>query len=190
MMKYILVFLFLSACASTPKPVTEVPLLVDISPDVSPFFMRQKITVFTQDKVRELDAVVQFDGKEITTVFLDPSGRPGVLLVQHGTTAEVTGPWVDKIPFDLKWAMQVIGATFALSPIQKADEESSTRQTRIGPVEDVWNDGRIITRMIVKDQTSIEYEWGTGLCPSKINVKNTKRAYKLSIETVECEEMK
>lgn len=183
----IIFFSLLTSCASAPKIKTEnPPKLVSISPDISPFFIRQNITIISTE-TREIDAVVQYEKDEVTTAFLDPSGRPLVLLVQRGLVGKISGPWVDRIPFDLRWVMQVIGATWVLSPLTDNNIDGErTLESEIGPVKDYWGNGKIKKRILVKSNTTIQYQWGQSACPSMIMIKNSERAYELKIETTQC----
>ncbi|GEM_PF-3861217 len=183
----VVTFALPSAC-TTQKKDSPAPKLVRISDDIEPFFTRQNITIIAKE-TRELDAVVQYDGSLLTTVFLDPSGRPIVILEQEGTHGKVSGRYADKIPFDLRLVMQVISATLVLTPMVGELEGKQIHQSEIGPIEDFWDKGKIITRNIVRKDTIVRYEWKEGkTCPSRISIVDSRRAYQFLIQTTQCGE--
>ena len=159
------------------------------SPRVAPFFMRQILHVDRgEGEPRRLDVVVQYASNQLTVAFLSPVGRPLVVMVQRGTTADVSGPGVGHIPFDLRWVLQEIGAALLLSPLAEPGREGEQqRATATGPAREIWRSGRLIRRVVDETGTQIAYDWGQSPCPDAIHVLNETRGYELMVETTQCD---
>ena len=180
------------ACSANPKrqdaPAEPPPLVVPAA-DVAPFFMRQNLQITVQGREQLVDAVVQYDGTTVTTLFLTPVGRPYVRMTQTGDQVDICGPGVSRVPFDLRFVMQEIGLALLLSPLRDPSKTGALgRDSVAGPVEDRWRDGLLVERSIVESGTSMRYGWGESACPATIEIENPERAYRLEISTTQCED--
>lgn len=160
--------------------------LAEVSPEISPFFMRQLVTVTRDGDAHTLDAVIQYDGTTVRTVFLDPASRPAVVMEQTAAGFKAFGPQLDKVSFDPRWVMQVIGAALLLSPLDGLTSDHVERSTNIGSVQDTAAGGVLIERVVAHPSLQIDYIWDGGRCPAKIAIRNTEQQYLLDIVTLQC----
>ncbi len=188
---FLVLFFMVLGCGGperSPQPTGQVDLIIP-SPDIKPFFVRQTVLVTHGDQEHSIDAVIQYDGKTIRTVFLDPAMRPAVVLEQSGTEFTASGPHLDYVSFDPRWVMQVIGLALFISPLQPLDFEKRELQSAVGPIYDTAAGGRIVGRKVKDNETEIEYTWDGRNCPARILITNHAQGYVLEIQSVQCEEV-
>ena len=156
--------------------------------DREPFFMRQTIYADARGREKQIDAVVEYTDGVVTTVFLNPIGKAGVILRQTGREVDVSGPAVDKIPFDLRWVAHDIGFALLVTPLEVPGRQGDqTRSLETGEVVESWARGRLLERESASLATTVVYEWrGEGRCPETIYIENGEFGYELRIETVRC----
>lgn len=185
-----ILFLVGAGCAGTEKKNSpEANLsLVAVSPDIAPFFIRQRVEISYGEDTHLLDAVIEFDGTTVRTVFLDPASRPAIVMEQAGNEFKAFGPKVDALPFDPRWIMQVIGSALLMSPLHQLGFEQEVRPSALGVVRDTAVDGRLTTRFVESHHTQIEYSWDGHACPTSIKIENSKQLYSLNITTLQCGE--
>ena len=192
-MRLALAILLLVLVGCSPRPTRSdrsappIPLIA-VAEDVRPFFMRQTLTIVARGETRTLDAVVQLDDAHVmTSAFLSAAGRPVVTMVQRDAKADISGPGVAHIPFDLRYVMQEIGLALLLSPIQIPDLEGPQRRASpLGEVDEVWTNGRIVRRSATAVGTVVTYTWADGPCPDEMVVANDDRDYRLTVTTTQC----
>ena len=155
---------------------------------LSPFFMRQTIHAEVDGDEHQIDAVVQYDDGVVTTVFLNPVGKPAVMLRQHGRDVEVSGPAVDRVPFDLRWVAHDVGLALLVNPWEiEGRDGRRVQQLDAGRITDTWESDHLTRRVAEELKTTIQYSWSPeSSCPETIRIDNREFGYRLRIETTQC----
>ena len=179
-------------CSASPVPDDDprpsAPPPYAPSPELGDFFMRQTLRVDRDGQTRQIDAVVQYDEGVVTTVLLTPVGKPAVILRQRGAEVDVSGPAVDRVPFDLRWIAHDIGLALLVSPLQVDGRHGEhVHRPGSGPIVDQWRDGRLTERTAEASQTTITYDWASESdCPDTIHVRNLRFGYSLTVTSTQC----
>lgn len=185
-----LLVVFLVGCA-TQQPQSdrpEAPSPPAPDPRVSDFFMRQSLEAQFGDKEMLIDAVVQYDQGVITTVFLNPIGKPAVIIRQQEQTVDISGPSAEEVPFDLKWTAHDIALALVLTPLE-IEGRNGKRERGSGAftTTDTWRAGRLVERVAPQKQVRIQYSWDAEqACPTGIEIHSERFDYQLIISTTQC----